>query len=407
MINFYDTSSLLLLQEKAFESPFIISSLSVQELEHIKTSKNKTEDVRFSARNLVRLLKTHDDYKVIVYTTEFDDILKEKNLPITNDNLIAATAYIENKNTDIEFFTDDLILSLVAKNVFGLTVQRAKIDKTDLYKGYIEVTLSDDEMALLYENLNVNTYGLLTNEYLVVKNSADENVDLLKWSGETLSTVPKYNLKTITFGDKIKPKDVYQLMAVDSIMSNTVTAISGKAGSGKSLLSLVASMRLIENGKYDRLVIMFNPTSAKGASKMGFYAGDMIDKAMQSSIGNMLITKLGEKYAVETLLNQGKLKLVSMADSRGMEVRDNEILYISECQNASSDLLKLSLTRSADGSKVILDGDYTSQVDDPSFEGDNNGMRRAIDVFRGEDLFGCVELKNVWRSRLAEIADRM
>lgn len=407
MNNFYDTSSLLVLQEKAFEQHFIISAITIEELENIKQSKNKTEDIRFAARKLAHLFDTNSDYEVIVHTTDIDEVVKSNNLPITNDNLIVATAYLVNNKSKVCFISEDVILRLVAKDIFKLTVDKAEAKQDDTYKGYREITLDDNQMAVLYENLNNNQYGLLINEYLVVKNSDNVEVDLLKWSGISYITVPKVSLKTITFGDKIKPKDIYQQMAVDSIMNNTITAIGGKAGSGKSLLSLVAGMRLIETGKYDRLVIMFNPTSARGASKMGFYTGNMIEKSMQSSIGNMLITKLGEKYAVDTLINQGKLKLVSMADSRGMEVRDHEILYISECQNASADLLKLCLTRAADGSKVILDGDYTSQVDDVIFEGNNNGMRRAIDIFRGEDLFGFVELKNVWRSRIAEIADKM
>lgn len=64
------------------------------------------------------------------------------------------------------------------------------------------------------------------------------------------------------FGDKIRPKDVYQACAIDSILNNTMTTLSGKAGSGKSLISLITMMSLIESGKYDRIVIMFNPTKA-------------------------------------------------------------------------------------------------------------------------------------------------
>ena len=41
------------------------------------------------------------------------------------------------------------------------------------------------------------------------------------------------------------------------------------------------------------------------------------------------------------------------------------------------------------------------------FVGDKNGMKRAIDVFKGSDMFGFVELKNVWRSRIAEMCERM
>ena len=209
------------------------------------------------------------------------------------------------------------------------------------------------------------------------------------------------------FRSKLKPKDVYQSMVIDSIMHNTITTISGKAGSGKSLLSLICAMHLIETGKYDRLVVMFNPSKTRGASDMGFYSGDFIDKAMQNSIGQILTTKFGDRYAVDLLIQQEKLKLVSMADARGMEIRDNEILYITECQNTSTELLKLCLSRASTNCKIIIEGDYNSQVDSYLFDGSKNGMKRAIEVLKGEDIFGCIELQNVWRSKIAELVDKM
>ena len=56
---------------------------------------------------------------------------------------------------------------------------------------------------------------------------------------------------------------------------------------------------------------------------------------------------------------------------------------------------------------MILDGDIKSQVDLVEYEGSNNGMRRASQVFRGTDLYGEVTLKQIHRSRLAEIAEQM
>lgn len=51
MIKFYDTCSLLLLGERLFETqePFVISSITLKELEEIKTSANKDADIKYSA----------------------------------------------------------------------------------------------------------------------------------------------------------------------------------------------------------------------------------------------------------------------------------------------------------------------------------------------------------------------
>lgn len=102
---------------------------------------------------------------------------------------------------------------------------------------------------------------------------------------------------------------------------------------------------------------------------MGFYTGDMVKKAMQNSIGNILITKFGDRYIVDQMLAQEKIKIVSIADCRGMEIRDNEILFLSEAQNASIDMVKLLLTRASSECKIVLEGDTEAQVDSHVFEG--------------------------------------
>ena len=66
-MKFYDTCSLLLAQEKAFEENeiFGICSVTLKEIENIKTSANKDSEIKFKARKLVKLLdKNSDKYKV-------------------------------------------------------------------------------------------------------------------------------------------------------------------------------------------------------------------------------------------------------------------------------------------------------------------------------------------------------
>ena len=82
-------------------------------------------------------------------------------------------------------------------------------------------------------------------------------------------------------------------------------------------------------------------------------------------------------------------------------------VYISEAQNMSIALMKLALQRIGEDSICIIDGDDKTQVDSAEFAGNNNGMRRASKVFRGNEMYGEVELVNIHRSRIAELADAM
>lgn len=410
---FLDTNALLNLQDAAFKEFFVISQKTLEEIEHIKTDSRKDGEIKYKARLIAHLLdENYGEFEVVRYDSEITKIIESFDLEETPDNIILASAYKYNTGIHpIIVCTDDLNCKFISKNIFNLETKGISelnlVKNLDEYKGYKEVTLSDEEMSYFYLHLNENIYNCEVNEYLIIRKSDGEIVDTLRWNGTEFKKVCSKTIKSQMFGDKIRPKDVYQALAIDSIMNNTMTALSGKAGSGKSLLSLISIMNLIESGKYDRVVIMFNPTKARGALDMGYYSGDATEKALQNSIGSILTTKFGDRFAVDLLLQQDRIRLVSMADVRGMEVRDNEILYITECQNTSIELLKLCLSRASSECKIIIEGDYSSQVDSYLFDGNSNGMKRAIEVLKGEEEFGYVYLPNVWRSKIASLVDKL
>ena len=409
---FLDTNALLNLGENAFKERFIIAQKTLEEIENIKISSNKDSEIKYKARNIARLLDINESgYDIIAYSPEIKKIIDDHFLSETPDNIILASAYYYNLNEPVLVCSDDLNCKFISRNIFGLTTKGINeinlVKNLDEYTGYKDVTLSDEEMSYFYLHSNENIFECLMNEYLIIRKSDGEVVDTLRWNGTEFKKVCNKTVKSTMFGDKIKPKDVYQSCVIDSIYNNTMTAISGKAGSGKSLLSLVTIMNLIETGKYDRVVIMYNPTKARGAVDMGYYSGSAIEKGMQNSIGSILTTKFGDRFAVDMLIQQDKIRLVSMADVRGMEVRDNEILYISEVQNTSIELLKLCLSRASSECKIIIEGDYDSQVDSYLFDGTSNGMKRAIEVLKGKEEFGYVHLPNIWRSKIAMLVDEL
>lgn len=97
-----------------------------------------------------------------------------------------------------------------------------------------------------------------------------------------------------------------------------------------------------------------------------------------------------------------------MADIRGYDTTNmNAGIYITEAQNLDISLMKLALQRIGEDSICIIEGDERTQVDDIAFAGANNGMRRLSKVFRGQDLYGEVQLQKIYRSRIAEIAERL
>jgi predicted ribonuclease YlaK len=157
--------------------------------------------------------------------------------------------------------------------------------------------------------------------------------------------VKYYTFTSRYFGD-IKPKanDIYQAFAMDSLMNNQITTLKGPAGSGKTFLSLAFLFSQLEKHKIDKIVIFCNTVATKNSAKLGFYPGSRDEKLLDSQIGNMLASKLGDKLMVEKMIAEGKLILLPMSDVRGYDTSGMHAgVYISEAQNMDITLIKLAL----------------------------------------------------------------
>ena len=411
---FFDTNTILDLQDKMFEDNFCISSISLQEMENIKTSGRKDEETKYKARKALHLLdENKDKYEVVIYTTAMENYIVEKQLEITPDTkIIASCAFSKGllpQDTDFVFVTNDIACKMIASKIFGLEVESVGENKRDNYKGFVEKSLSEEEMASFYENLQDNTFDLLTNEYLVLKNDKGQFVDKFRWDGYEYQNVKFPTIKSNYFGS-VKPYngDIYQQMVLNSLSNNQVTMIKGAAGTGKSYLALGYLMWLLEKRKIEKIIVFCNTVATANSAKLGYYPGTKDEKLIDSSIGNMLSAKLGDSFGLEQMIGQGKIQLLPLSDIRGFDTNGMCAgVYITEAQNMDISLMKLALQRIGEDSICIIDGDYNAQVDLSQYAGNNNGMRRMSEVFRGQDFYGEVELQNIYRSRIAEIAELM
>ena len=108
------------------------------------------------------------------------------------------------------------------------------------------------------------------------------------------------------------------------------------------------------------------------------------------------------------MIQDGSLVLLPMSDIRGYDTTGmRAAVYISEAQNLDIELMKLALQRIGDDSICILDGDSNAQVDLALYAGNNNGMRRVSEIFKGHELYAEVTLQHIHRSEIAELANLM
>lgn len=402
MINFLDTCYLLNNLDN-LEGSFMISSITLGELESIKTSKNKDFSIKEKANKATKFIKdNYDRIKIMNFKQDYLNLFP--GWEINNDLKIVATAIAVSSTAEVIFYTDDISCLNIARHC-NLTIGSSEI-KED-YKGYKEVKMSNEEMAEFYSDKTQNYYNCFLNEYLIIQDSEGIVQDTLVWDGTEYKDFPYRVFSSEAMGT-LKPKknDPYQECAFDALVRNQVTMIKGPAGSGKSLASLSFLFDQMERGKIDKIIVFCNTVATKGAAKLGYYPGTKDEKILESQIGNLLSSKLSDRYRVEDLINSEQLVLLPLSDVRGFDTTNMRAgIYIPEAQNMDIELMRIALQRIGDDCICIIDGDYNAQVDDESFSGTNNGMRRVSQIFRGQPKYGEVELKNNYRSWIGRMAE--
>lgn len=269
------------------------------------------------------------------------------------------------------------------------------------YLGFKEVTLSDEELSLIYQKEPGYNLGCLVNEYLVVHNNDGEIVDSFRWNGEYFVRAPFKQINS-RFGGKVKPRNIQQQLAVDMLYNPdiTINMIAGRFGSGKTYLMCAAALELLEKGKYDKIVYVRNNVEVKNSKPIGHLPGTYNEKLLPFAMP--LADHLGGTDSLEIMLNQGKIEIVHLGFIRGRDIK-NSIIMCSEIENMTKEHIQLLIGRVGEGSALWLDGDV-KQVDMDVFV-QNSGMQIALDKLKGHPRFGYVKLLKTERSETAAMAD--
>ena len=269
------------------------------------------------------------------------------------------------------------------------------------YLGFKEVTLSDEELALIYQKEPGYNLGCLVNEYLVVHNKDGEIVDYLRWDGSQFAQVPFKQINS-RFCGKVKPRNTQQRLAIDMLQNPeiTINMLGGKFGTGKTFIMATIAMDLLEKGKFEKLVYVRNNIEVKDSKPIGFIPGDKDEKLLPFAMP--LADNIGGPEALKMMISQGNIETVHFGQIRGRDFK-NSIIMCSEVENMTKEHIQLLIGRVGEGSVLWLDGDV-KQVDMEVFR-KNSGMQIALERLKGHHRFGYVKLLKTERSETAAMAD--
>jgi phosphate starvation-inducible PhoH-like protein len=215
-------------------------------------------------------------------------------------------------------------------------------------------------------------------------------------SFDTLTEELKPRLSTVTYGERkirIKCKNEKQKEFINMIDNHQIVLCSGPAGCGKSHLSIIKSLELIQkqDSKYKKILVI-TPTVESTKNSVGFLPGDFATKvSMFMNSVYRLFDKIVGKESCDKLIKSGIIEVLGLGYIRG-ENFDDCILLVEEAQNITKKEMLTILTRIGYNCKMIISGDLL-QID--NFKNiEESGLYHAIQKLKDIDDIGVFEFTN-------------
>jgi PhoH-like ATPase len=419
-----------------FNEPYILNKFDncniyipgvvLEELDKHKYDKELGMQVRIFNRILDKLHETNYMTDKNCHVMFISEAYKDSDLFYlggrTNDNIIIHTAKCLNKNHKVVLLSNDMAVRIKARNLAhieatGLTQEIHGNTSDDFYKGYLELNVEDELINTLYSEkfLSLNHFNYIKtypHMFFILRPYSNNSKYLIgKVDKRNLCIELIYEIDSV-YG--ISPKNLQQLMAMHLLLDPEIPLVSltGKAGSGKTLITLAAALALVQGdvrdekgGLYYSRITCATPTVDMGRG-LGFLPGDKDEKLapyVQSFFDALEYIYGGSEQMKDALQGfQDEFQIDALNYIRGRSL-PGQYFILDEAQNLTKHEIKTTITRMGEGSKIVIMGD-PAQIDVPYLDKFNNGLTYTIEKFKDKNLAGHIELIKGVRSPLADMA---
>ena len=196
---------------------------------------------------------------------------------------------------------------------------------------------------------------------------------------------------------RISPKSLNQKRYIEAIRTRDIVFGIGPAGTGKTYLAMAMAVAALMNQEFIRIVLA--RPAVEAGEKLGFLPGDLYEKVnpylrpLYDALHDMMDFEKATR-----LVQRGIIEVAPLAFMRGRTLNDSFVI-LDEAQNATTEQMKMFLTRLGFDSLAVITGDVT-QVDLPG--GTRSGLVEARRLLQGIAGIAFVEFseRDVVRHRL-------
>ncbi len=419
-----------------FEDNNIIIPIVV--LEELDKFKRQIDEVGRNARQVARYLdglrkqgslaqgvKINQDGLLKIDLSADESLLPPSLLGKKEDNLILATAYrLHRSEPEIPtvFITRDINLRLKADALGMKSVDyelEGKIEIEEMDRGWRKLELDRQELEQFLEKVEIPApEGAFANQLFLFNTPDSTQTAYGRFDADKNKILLLKDYSDGCFG--IHPRNPEQYLSFELLLNPKIqlVALLGKAGTGKTLLSLAGGLhQVLEENRYQRLLVS-RPIFPMG-KELGFLPGDVQEKMhpwMQPIFDNLDFifqtpsprARSGRKTTKKSfspyreLIDMGIIQVEPLTYIRGRSI-PRQFMIIDEAQNLTPHEVKTIITRAGEGTKIVLTGD-PYQIDHPYLDSSSNGLSYVVQKMRGEKIFGYLLLEKGERSPLAELS---
>jgi len=283
----------------------------------------------------------------------------------------------DTKSKEITFDNNELVRALCGERNGNLRLVEKRLGITINIRGN-ELILRGPQPDLdTAENLLNQLYGLLKDGYPIYDRDIEYSLRIL--AGNHKAELKPIFLDRVYIPSKkrtITPKSVNQKIYIDSIRKYDIVFGIGPAGTGKTYLAMAMAVSALMKKEITR-VVLARPAVEAG-EKLGFLPGDLYEKVnpylrpLYDALHDMMDFESASRF-----IQTGIIEVAPLAFMRGRTLNDSFVI-LDEAQNATTEQMKMFLTRLGFSSKTVITGDIT-QIDLP--EGKASGLIQAKDIF--------------------------